>query len=145
MRRVAEGSTEALIVRHYRQATRTGFLKALSEDPAALVSGFGKLDKTLRALSLSRVHLWPRYAPVSLIACDGVHRDRRVAVDARALALMAIASPAASSVITEMEEGGSPHALCHRCVTRAVTYDSRARHPHTFSLSLCVCLYAYLC
>lgn len=77
--RVVEGSTEALIVRHYRQATRTGFLKAFSEDPAALISGFGKLDKTLRALSLSRVHLWPRYMPLGLSVCLYVYTCRECA------------------------------------------------------------------
>ena len=60
-RSVTEYSAEALVVRHYRQATRAGFIKAVSEDPQELVSGFAHLEKTLRTLFLSRVHLWPRY------------------------------------------------------------------------------------
>ena len=57
---MTEYSAEALILRHYRQATRTGFIKAVSEEPQDLTGGFGKLEKTMRALYLTRVHLWPR-------------------------------------------------------------------------------------
>ena len=68
---MTEYSTEALILRQYRHASKAGFIKAISEDPHELTNGFGRLEKTMRALFLTRVHLWPRCVPIRRGACVG--------------------------------------------------------------------------
>lgn len=59
--RVTDASPEAFILRLYRERNPTGFIKAFSEDPETLTSGFNRLEKTLRALYVSKVFIWPRF------------------------------------------------------------------------------------
>ena len=40
---------------------RVGFIKAFTDDPASLVSGFAKIDKTLKSLQVQRLFLYPRF------------------------------------------------------------------------------------
>ncbi|KAJ1675673.1 DNA repair protein RAD16, partial [Spiromyces aspiralis] len=54
-------STEAFILRLYRESNEQGFTKALSDAPTAFTTGFAPLEKILKALKLRRVHLWPRF------------------------------------------------------------------------------------
>jgi len=42
-------------------SNRGGFIKAFTDDPAALLSGFAKIDKTLKALQVQRLFLYPRF------------------------------------------------------------------------------------
>jgi len=48
-------------LRLWRDKGGTGFVKALSDEPEALTAGFGRLEKTLRALFVTRVFVWPRF------------------------------------------------------------------------------------
>lgn len=59
--RVTDTSTEAFIIRIYRQRNRTGFLKAFSDEPEQLLQGFGRLERVLKYCYVRRVYLWPRY------------------------------------------------------------------------------------
>ena len=59
--RVHVTSSEAFILRLYRAENRTGFIKAVSDVPEALSRGLFKLDKTMKALWVTKVHLWPRF------------------------------------------------------------------------------------
>eukprot|EP00953_Heterococcus_sp_UTEX-ZZ885_P007277 4415-Heterococcus_DN1.PRE.1 len=59
--RVEETSTEAFILRIFRQKSRSGFVKGFCEDPEALTRGFGKAEKVLRALHVQKLYLWPRF------------------------------------------------------------------------------------
>ena len=59
--RCSDDSTEAFILRIYRQANKHGFLKALSDDPSAFSSGFFGLDKAMKALHLRSLALYPRF------------------------------------------------------------------------------------
>lgn len=59
--RITDVSTEAFIIRVYRQRNRTGFLKAFSDEPELLLQGFGRLERVLKYCYLRRVYLWPRY------------------------------------------------------------------------------------
>ncbi|KAF2155713.1 DNA repair endonuclease XPF [Myriangium duriaei CBS 260.36] len=54
-------ATEAFIVRAYRQKNKTGFLKAFSDAPEPLTSGFSPLSTTLRNLFLRKPSLYPRF------------------------------------------------------------------------------------
>ena len=66
---VTEQSTEAFILRIYqtqkqfasKDGTGKGFIKAFSESPDVLMSGFAKIDKVMKALYVRRLYLYPRF------------------------------------------------------------------------------------
>lgn len=58
--RVTESTTEAFILRLFRQSNAEGFIKAFSDQPETLSTGFATLEKTLKLLYLRKVNLWPR-------------------------------------------------------------------------------------
>ncbi|KAJ0410113.1 hypothetical protein ATCC90586_001598 [Pythium insidiosum] len=59
--RVSETSVEAFVLRVYRDANREGFIKAFSDDPVGLSSGFSKMEQVLKQLYLRQVSLYPRF------------------------------------------------------------------------------------
>ncbi|KAL8866014.1 MAG: hypothetical protein Q9174_006553 [Haloplaca sp. 1 TL-2023] len=54
-------STEAFIIRIFRQMNREGFLKAFSDNPEPFTSGFAPLATMMRNLFLRKPTLWPRF------------------------------------------------------------------------------------
>ena len=47
---------------HYGGSSkRGGFIKAFTDDPSSLVSGFAKVDKVLKSLQVQRLYLYPRF------------------------------------------------------------------------------------
>jgi DNA excision repair protein ERCC-4 len=58
---LSETSTEAFILRTYRQTNKTGFIKAFSEHPLELSGGFNTMAKVMRNAFLTKVFLWPRF------------------------------------------------------------------------------------
>jgi len=75
-----EKSTEAFILRIFKSQkhfasfgatggsdgntnanSRGGFVKAFTDNPSSLVSGFAKVDKILKSLQVQRVYLYPRF------------------------------------------------------------------------------------
>ncbi|KAF8925803.1 hypothetical protein BGZ58_000472 [Dissophora ornata] len=59
--RVSATSTEAFILRLFRQGNSEGFVKAFSDHPESFSVGFATLEKTLKLLYLRKVNLWPRF------------------------------------------------------------------------------------
>ena len=59
--KVTATSTEAFIARVYRQNNKKGFLKAFSDNPEPLATGFSPLSTTMRNLFLRKPSLWPRF------------------------------------------------------------------------------------
>lgn len=59
--RVHETSTEAFILRIFRQKNKTGFIKAFSENPEDFTNGMWRLEKSMKALYLRRAFLHPRF------------------------------------------------------------------------------------
>ncbi|KAJ2056197.1 DNA repair protein RAD16 [Coemansia sp. S146] len=59
--RVTAESTEAFILRMVRGRNAQAFVKAVSESPESFTLGFAPLEKTLKALGLRHVQLWPRF------------------------------------------------------------------------------------
>ena len=59
--RVTATSVEAFIARVYRQNNKSGFLKAFSDNPESLATGYSPLAATLRNLFLRKVSLRPRF------------------------------------------------------------------------------------
>lgn len=66
--RITETSIEAFILRLYRERNRDGFIKAFSDDPGALSSGFNKMEQVLKHLYVRHVLLVPRFH-VAVHAC----------------------------------------------------------------------------
>jgi len=64
---VTATSREAFILQIFRDSTRQlidehhAFIKAFTEHPARLATGFNHLNKVMRALHVRRVFLWPRF------------------------------------------------------------------------------------
>ncbi|KAF9930842.1 hypothetical protein FBU30_011209 [Linnemannia zychae] len=59
--RVTAASTESFILRLFRQSNSEGFVKAFTDQPEVLSTGFATLEKTLKLLYLRKVNLWPRF------------------------------------------------------------------------------------
>lgn len=59
--RVIATSTEAFIIRIYRQMNKTGFLKAFSDSPEPFTTGFAPLATMMRNLFLRQSSIWPRF------------------------------------------------------------------------------------
>ena len=63
---ISSESTEAFIIRIYTSQKKgrdqeTGFIKCFTDSPAGLLQGFAKIDKTLKALQVRRLYLYPRF------------------------------------------------------------------------------------
>ena len=61
MYRISETSVESFIIKVFRERNRLGFVKGFSEDPEALYSGFGKVERLMRVLYVKKLYLWPRF------------------------------------------------------------------------------------
>ncbi|MED6157848.1 DNA repair endonuclease uvh1 [Stylosanthes scabra] len=77
---LTETSTEAFIVRIYRSLNRAGYVRAFSDKPHAMVSGFAKAERTMKFLHLRRLHLWPRF---QVYVSQELERDPPEVVDIR--------------------------------------------------------------
>ncbi|KAG2375823.1 hypothetical protein LR48_Vigan06g016400 [Vigna angularis] len=58
---LSETSTEAFIVRIFRSLNRSAYVRAFSDKPHAMVSGFAKAERTMKCLHVRKLHLWPRF------------------------------------------------------------------------------------
>ncbi|KAL4963889.1 ssDNA endodeoxyribonuclease RAD1 [Aspergillus stella-maris] len=70
-------STEAFIIRIYRHANKSGFLKAFSDSPEPFTTGFAPLANSLRNLFLRKASLWPRFHVTVAESLEG-HRKAEV-------------------------------------------------------------------
>ncbi|MCJ1352945.1 MAG: hypothetical protein MMC33_002929 [Icmadophila ericetorum] len=59
--RIVATSTEAFIIRIFRQSNKSGFLKAFSDSPEPFTTGFAPLASMMRNLFLRKPSLWPRF------------------------------------------------------------------------------------
>ncbi|XP_038066570.1 DNA repair endonuclease XPF-like [Patiria miniata] len=58
---IIESCQEAFILRLYRQKNKTGFIKALSDQPQSFAAGFCQLERVMRNLFVRKLFLWPRF------------------------------------------------------------------------------------
>ncbi|KAL6544077.1 DNA repair endonuclease uvh1 [Orobanche gracilis] len=58
---LSDTSTDAFIVRILRSSNRSVYVRAFSDCPHSMVSGFAKAERILKCLFLRRLHLWPRF------------------------------------------------------------------------------------
>jgi len=59
--RVSATSSEAFILRLFRESNKTGFIKAFTDHPEALVGEFSHVERLMRHLFLAGLYLWPRF------------------------------------------------------------------------------------
>ena len=59
--RVTATSNVAFALRMYRQRTRAGSIRALSDDAAPLLRGYSRIERLLSTLFVRRLLLWPRF------------------------------------------------------------------------------------
>lgn len=60
--RVHASSLDAFALHIYRRNySRSGFVKAFTDDAEAVMAGYGRLEQTMRALQVRRLRLWPRF------------------------------------------------------------------------------------
>ncbi|KAI9731190.1 MAG: hypothetical protein M1834_005383 [Cirrosporium novae-zelandiae] len=69
--RIVATSSEAFIIRVYRQANKTGFLKAFSDSPEPFTVGFAPLATRMRNLFLRTPSLWPRFQATVAKSLEG--------------------------------------------------------------------------
>lgn len=77
---LSETSTEAFIVRIFRSLNRRAYVRAFSDKPHAMVSGFAKAERTMRCLHVRKLHLWPRF---QVYVSQELERDPPEVVDIR--------------------------------------------------------------
>ncbi|TKY70764.1 DNA repair endonuclease UVH1 [Spatholobus suberectus] len=77
---LSETSTEAFIVRIFRSLNRAAYVRAFSDKPHAMVSGFAKAERTLKCLHVRKLHLWPRF---QVYVSQELERDPPEVVDIR--------------------------------------------------------------
>ncbi|KAJ8149809.1 hypothetical protein LV155_007636 [Aspergillus fumigatus] len=75
--RIVATSTEAFIIRIYRQINKSGFLKAFSDSPEPFTTGFAPLANYMRNLFLRKTSLWPRFHVTVAESLEG-HRKAEV-------------------------------------------------------------------
>lgn len=59
--RVYNDCLMSFILRLYRSENKKGFIKALSQNPQSFFGDFAKLDKIMRSLFVTSLHIWPRF------------------------------------------------------------------------------------
>jgi DNA excision repair protein ERCC-4 len=59
--RVTETSSEAFILRLFRQRNKIGFIKGISDSPESFSGGFFKVEKVMKSLYVKKLYLWPRF------------------------------------------------------------------------------------
>ncbi|EYU40836.1 hypothetical protein ABFS82_05G079800 [Erythranthe guttata] len=77
---LSDTSTEAFIVRIMRSSNRSLYVRAFSDRPHAMVSGFAKPERLLKCLFLRKLHLWPRF---QVYVSQNLERDPPEVVDIR--------------------------------------------------------------
>nr|GMD97283.1 DNA repair endonuclease UVH1 [Ipomoea batatas] len=77
---LSDTSTEAFIIRIIRSTNRSLYVRAFSDRPHAMVSGFAKAERILKCLWLRKLHLWPRF---QVYVSQDLERDPPEVVDIR--------------------------------------------------------------
>ncbi|XP_057775583.1 DNA repair endonuclease UVH1 isoform X2 [Salvia miltiorrhiza] len=77
---LSDTSTEAFIVRILRSSNSSLYVRAFSDCPQAMISGFAKAERILKCLFLRKLHLWPRF---QVYVSQHLERDPPEVIDIR--------------------------------------------------------------
>ncbi|XP_077237362.1 restriction endonuclease, type II-like superfamily protein [Tasmannia lanceolata] len=78
--KLSDTCTEAFIVRLLRSQNREAYVRAFSDKPHAMVSGFSKAERIMKCLFVRKLHLWPRF---QVFVAEDMERDPPTVVDIR--------------------------------------------------------------
>ncbi|XP_068669704.1 DNA repair endonuclease UVH1-like [Aristolochia californica] len=59
--KLSETCTEAFIVRLLRSHNREAYVRAFTDRPHAMLSGFAKAERIMKCLFIRKLHIWPRF------------------------------------------------------------------------------------
>ncbi|CAH1389674.1 unnamed protein product [Nezara viridula] len=62
--RILESCQDAFALRLFRQQNQTGFVNAFSRSPQTFTTGLMKLERIMRTLFTTNLHIWPRFHAV---------------------------------------------------------------------------------
>ncbi|KAL8152206.1 hypothetical protein V2J09_009966 [Rumex salicifolius] len=77
---LTETCTEAFIVRILRSLNKEAFVRAFSDKPQAMVTGFSRTERIMKCLFVRKLHLWPRF---QVYVAQELERDPPEVVDVR--------------------------------------------------------------
>ncbi|KAL9663439.1 hypothetical protein QQ045_018825 [Rhodiola kirilowii] len=77
---LTETCTEAFIVRIVRSLNKNVCVRAFSDRPQAMVSGFAKAERIMKSLFIRKLHLWPRF---QVFVSQELEKDPPEVVDVR--------------------------------------------------------------
>ncbi|KAJ4712620.1 DNA repair endonuclease UVH1 [Melia azedarach] len=77
---LSENSTETFICRIVKSFNRKAYIRAFSDKPTAMVSGFAKTERIMKSLFVRKLHLWPRF---QVNVSEELERNPPVVVDIR--------------------------------------------------------------
>ncbi|CAI0417725.1 unnamed protein product [Linum tenue] len=77
---LSETSTEAFIVRIVKSMSRSVYVRAFTDRPHAMVAGFAKTERIMKALYIRKLHLWPRF---QVYVSEELERNPPEVVDVR--------------------------------------------------------------
>jgi DNA excision repair protein ERCC-4 len=103
---ISESSSEAFILRLYREENKAGFIKAFTDRPDALVNGIGKLERLCKSLLVRNVHAWPRFH-VHVAESINVQVDLvelRVGMTSRMVEIQALLLECLGACLTEVKK-----------------------------------------
>ena len=123
---VTDTTKEGFALRLLKEKHPGAFVKAVTEDPEALM-GFGRLEKTMRALQVRKLLLWPRFSDLVRKDLDALPRLRgggEETVDLTpGMAEVQRAIVACMDVaLEEVKQGG--HLNVETCTRTAALFDS---------------------
>ena len=79
--KIVTTSTEAFILRLFRQKNKSGFLKAFSDSPEPLTTGFSPLTTMMKNLFLRTPQLYPRFHVTVAESLEGKRRAEVIELD----------------------------------------------------------------
>ncbi|KAF9617493.1 hypothetical protein IFM89_036697 [Coptis chinensis] len=77
---ITDTCTESFIVRIFRSFNKNAYIRAFSDKPHSMVSGFAKTERIIKCLGLKKLHLWPRF---QVYVSQDLEKDPPVVVDIR--------------------------------------------------------------
>ncbi|KAI3964736.1 hypothetical protein MKW92_047926 [Papaver armeniacum] len=77
---LTETCTESFIVRIFRGLNKVAYVRAFSDKPNGMVSGFGKTERIMKCLFMRKLYLWPRF---QVYVSQDLEKDPPVVIDVR--------------------------------------------------------------
>ncbi|KAK4843496.1 hypothetical protein QYF36_008846 [Acer negundo] len=77
---LSDSSTDTFICRIVKSLNKNAYIRAFSDKPNSMVSGFSKTERIMKSLFVRKLHLWPRF---QVNVSEELERDPPLVVDIR--------------------------------------------------------------